>query len=208
MEHFVFLVDVSWDFEDPDPAKGDWTLRIGINMAALIQFEYVAEMFNFAFAVDRDYTRADWHLVTLDIKTTSYQKMRSEEIVVHKMDGSKEIFFKSTIEGENSLQTPYDPIFSVPGLVLLELEADLLVEHWEEYIHYGYVEWFMAMSGLTSFAIAAFFVIASITAKSFNNYASLGILPIFSIQHRNRVKIRELEETMKTLLELLASRNC
>jgi len=60
------------------------------------------------------------------------------------------------------------------------------------------------MSGLISFLAAAFIISSSTLARAFNNNTSLGILPKFSIQHRNRQKIRNLEETVQTLLEILS----
>lgn len=50
----------------------------------------------------------------------------------------------------------------------------------------------------------AFFMFSSVLARAFNNNASLGVLPKFSIEYRNRQKIRGLEETVQKLLELLS----
>jgi len=62
----------------------------------------------------------------------------------------------------------------------------------------------MALGGLISFSANAFVMFSSLLAKAFNNNASLGVLPKFSIEHRNRQKIRGLEETVETMLEVLS----
>jgi len=174
-------------------------------MAAVTWFEHVGRMPNFRFSVDRDMMSADWHLGSLDVTTTSYQRVTWEETVVHKIDGNKDASFKLSTS-QDAVDTPYVPFFTA-GWVMFELGTDLLVKHWEEYVYYSYIDWFMAMGGLISFAATAFFMFASVLARAFNNHSSLGVLPKFSIEYRNRQKIRSLEKTVQKLLELLSYSN-
>lgn len=54
--------------------------------------------------------------------------MGSEETVIHRLDGSKDIVFKSSTDADSTFDMG-NVIGFGPGLVILELVMDLLVEH-------------------------------------------------------------------------------
>ena len=94
------------------------------------------------------------------------------------------------------------PLARAPaGCVTLEIKPDFSVDHWEEYVIYGYVDWVMAMGGLISIGMTAFFMVASIIPMAFNNSASFGILPLFSVKYRNTQDITGVKEILQRHLE-------
>jgi len=77
----------------------------------------VGEISSMSFAVDRDIARADWHLVRPDVEVTTVKKMGSEETVVHKLDGSKEIVFKTFTSADTAFDMSSFDSFLNPGCV-------------------------------------------------------------------------------------------
>jgi len=90
---------------------------------------HVGGISDIRFAVDRDIAEADWHLVSRDEETLTTKKMGSEETVIHKLDGSKEIVFKSFTGADTTFDMGSLIAVFPPGCVGLELVMDLLVEH-------------------------------------------------------------------------------
>lgn len=75
------------------------------------------------------------------------------ESVIHKIDGSEDSRFSTSLVSDRC--TEYKPY-----IAMITLKTDLLIDHWEEYVEYGYLDWFVGMCGLVDFMIIAFFVVA------------------------------------------------
>jgi len=184
-----FWAGVSLSLDDPDPTKGAYTTNLYLNLDVFAMLENVDGIANLGFGVGEDWWTVKWNVLEVDVEYGSYYVIRYEETVLNNLDGSQISSFTSTSNGIHTLGVPV-------GQVYLQIEPDLLVDYWEEYINYGYIDWFMAMGGLISFGITAFFLIASILSKMFNN-ASMGILPIFSSLYKNTKTIHELKDIVK-----------
>jgi len=74
-----------------------------------------------------------------------------KERVTHTLENKK----IRTIESELLMfyEMPYEYGFSV------ELLPDLKIEHWEEYVEYGYWDWIGAMGGIFSLLYVVYFVV-------------------------------------------------
>jgi len=68
--------------------------------------------------------------------------------------------------------------------ILLRLRSDFEVEHWEEYLDYGYVDWFVGMGGLVTFMISVFLFVAGKMWIALSEKESTGILRLISGLHK------------------------
>jgi len=68
---------------------------------------------------------------------------------------------------------------------LLYLTPDIVVEHWEEYVAFGYEDWITGMGGLFSLITFVFFWISYYVAVYFGDGETMGILPIMSFSFYN-----------------------
>jgi len=103
------------------------------------------------------------------------------EKVLLKRDGSKESEFP------DSVKTAYC-IEGEDGADYISIEIGLysnnLVAYWEEYVEYGYLEWFMGIAGLASFTVTVFFVGARRMWFPLKVKRFTGILPQISESHK------------------------
>jgi len=106
--------------------------------------------------------------------------IRYRERVTHTLD-NKNI---RTIENELAMyyEVPGEGGFSVALL------PDLNIEHWEEYVEYGYWDWVGAMGGIFSLLSVVYFVVAKRIAV-YSGSLDLGILPAMSDVFRNQEDI-------------------
>jgi hypothetical protein len=71
------------------------------------------------------------------------------------------------------------------GDVVINFKPDLSVEHWIEYVSYGYLDWVTGMGGLFSLMTTIFFWFAYYLTKVPGNEGSVGILPEMSFVFAN-----------------------
>jgi len=83
-----------------------------------------------------------------------------------------------------------DPDYTY-GLIVT-FKPDLVVEHWEEYVQYGYWDWVAGMGGVLSIFMLIFFKAASWIAK-YMGKNSLGILPPISAAYKHEEEIALLK---------------
>jgi len=72
------------------------------------------------------------------------------------------------------------------GVLSIVFIPDLKVDHWIDYVDFGYYDCVGMMSGILSFLVVAFLWIAYGIAKCFKETKTLGILPKLSIKFANR----------------------
>jgi len=86
----------------------------------------------------------------------------------------------------------------------MTFRGDELVETWEEYVDFSYIDWIFAMGGMLSLLTFWFFFVAYNIARILGDNDSLGILPGLSIVFRNLEMLsiikKELEEKEILLL--------
>jgi len=202
----VFFAGVSFKLDDPDPERGFWTMYMSLSFSDFSKLEHVNGTFNFVLAFSRDDLPGDWNLLPTFDEYASWYTVRYGETVHKDLAGSESSYFTSTITENIMTEGTFSTI--VPeGWIMLQIEPDLFVEYWEEYVNYGYIDWFMALGGLISFGITAFLFIASKLPKVFKN-ASLGILPKFSAVYTNTKDIHEANELFKKLVEQTGFTKC
>merc|ERR1719419_602980 len=99
---------------------------------------------------------------------------------------------------ETNLEYKYtdNTIESYNGLIAYLIRPDLSVEHWKQFIDYGYVEWLMAMGGLSSLCFTGFVFVASLIAMAIGSNFSMGLLPRFSFTFYNYEKVQQMSELM------------
>jgi len=76
----------------------------------------------------------------------------------------------------------------------LTFRGNLKVEHWEEYVEYGYFDWLSAMGGIMSIARVTFLWGAYHLAVLFGEKNHMGILPQISFIFDNRERIHRATE--------------
>merc|ERR1719382_1628655 len=82
--------------------------------------------------------------------------------------------------------------------ILALVLPDLLVDHWEEYVEYGYWEWFTAMGGLFSITCAAFFWISYYVGIMLgHDFAEVVILSQMSLIYWNIENIDIIKKFLK-----------
>lgn len=83
-----------------------------------------------------------------------------------------------------------------------------IVETWEEYVEFSYIDWIFAMGGMLSLLTFWYFFIAYHIARVLSNDGSLGILPGLSKVFRNLEMLsiikKELEEREILFLEKIS----
>jgi len=90
-----------------------------------------------------------------------------------------------TIESELEMfyEIPYEY-----GSFSVEFLPDLKIEHWQEYVEYGYWDWIGAMGGIFSLLYVVYFVVGKYIAV-YSGSEDLGILPAMSNVFRNQEDI-------------------
>jgi len=202
----LFLAGVSLKIDDPDPEVGLYITYIKLGVSELAMLKHVDGIFHWAFAFSRDKSVRGWNCLTNNNEYGYWNTLRYKETVLIDLAGTISSSFTTTINGEALTAGSYSTVVPA-GWNVLQIESDLLVEYWEEYVNYGYIDWFMAMGGLMSIGITAFFFIGDKLPRLFN-HSSMGILPRFSVIYKNTKHIYEVNELVKTLVEQTGLTKC
>jgi hypothetical protein len=80
------------------------------------------------------------------------------------------------------------------GIVDLEITTDLKVEHWQEYVEYGYLEWLTALGGILNLCSFGFFQVAYLIALTAGKGSTMGILPELSFTYSNLEMVNLFKE--------------
>jgi len=118
------------------------------------------------------------------------------ESVIHKLDGSTDSRFSTSLVSDRCT-------YHEPYVAMITFKTNLLVDHWEEYVEYGYLDWFVGMCGLVDFMIIAFFVIAERCWILLRTEELTGILATISGYHTLEKKVKHLDfHTMNGYVQL------
>jgi len=120
------------------------------------------------------------------LKIADYNEfvIQYSESVLKKLDGSTESDISLSLH-----DTTRDNWHGKYMAVILD--GDPLVEHWEQYMEYDYIDWFVGMGGLVSFAITAFFFVADKIPIALSE-KSTGILSKFSLLYKLKEIVMDL----------------
>jgi len=187
-----FWASVRVKFEEPDPSMGNFyfVTRLKWSLMNLNPLLWVDVIY---FTI----TRETWGLLPIrGLKLTWYDGMVQlhvvsyEESVTSRLGtnhrNSIEIYSRSTtgmppVEAQQWLNISADY-----GDVIVQVLPDLLVDHWEEYVEYGYWDWLTAMGGLFSIICVVYFSVSyHVGLKLGHDTFELGILSEMSLIHRN-----------------------
>jgi len=136
-----------------------------------------------------------WVAVNRDIKTIRLEDM-VEVLTLNPLDFE---FITATIDYDEkvtrTMSNKYNHLFStsldvvekfeaVDGLEACQIEIKfrscMMIEHWEEYVHFDYFDWCSWMGGIISISSILFFWGAYYLAIYFGDNNTMGILPIMS----------------------------
>jgi len=78
----------------------------------------------------------------------------------------------------------------------VRLTPDWKIEHWKEYVEYGYRDWVAAMGGIFSLVSVIYFGVANRIAVH-SGSLSMGILPAMSGVSRNVEEIRIIKDRLQ-----------
>jgi len=175
---------------DPDPAKGSWHLFMLLDVEAMSLNGSVSLEYLFAIISREETPNLDGYKFMLNLgalddnETVDVFMVRYDETVTHEHGGKVTYDVRTTLESAS--EVPIDLLEETDGIIasnseiVLYIIPDLEVEHWFEYIAYGYGDWLAGMGGLMSLMTAAFFWVSYYTATYFGNGISMGILPSLS----------------------------
>ena len=142
------------------------------------------------FEIPDDNESPIWVMLEGCPETTCLFNVHYNEKVLNKLDGSSESTIVTTVAGHSEFE-----YYTNDSLHVL-LDADLSVEHWKEYLEYGYIEWIMAMGGVISLGMTTFFF-CSWQVVSLTDGIHMGILPTISLLYSNYYTINEVVNTLK-----------
>jgi len=180
--HFIF------DLENPVPKLGKFQIELVFYSDILFNLTQVDLVPHVLIGISRD-DGPVWVMMEGCPNTTCRYEIQYSEKVVHQLDGSNQSTITSRVGGHSSSDKYHDN-----NTMMVFIEPDLTVEYWKEYLEYGYVEWFMAMGGVTSFSMTAFFFASGLASKT-----DLGILPYLSLLYRNHYEINQIKESTGAL---------
>jgi len=93
--------------------------------------------------------------------------------------------------------------------ISMTFRGNEIVETWEEYVEFSYIDWIFAMGGMLSLLTVLFFFVSYHIARILSDDDSLGILPGLSKVFRNLEMLsfikKELEEKEIVLLQKISS---
>jgi len=128
----------------------------------------------------------DWVYVSADnVLRTNLSHMSIidyQERIVHKLNNEDDHLFSTSLEW-------YDQVVSEGGWLNLTFKGNLMVEHWAEYVEYGYFDCFSGMCGIISMSSIPFLWGAYYLAVFFGDKKHMGILPQISFIFDNFERI-------------------
>jgi len=191
-------------FDAPDPSKGFFYLMIRLKPGLM------SERASVSF---------DWMFLTISREIKSLHPFRGvllkesedfvtiyvvsyEESVTRRIDtentGSLETDFRHSGTMSPSSVKQHMNVSTNNSDILVVVLPDLLVDHWEEFVEYGYWEWVTAMGGLFSITCAVFFWISYYLGLMFeHDIAEVGILGEMSLIYWNIENIHMMKKLLK-----------
>jgi len=175
------------ELSDPVAALGEWKLIIlfDVNAMALggeVSFEHLVVTINREENVTDDNrgVTLQWVAVDDDEKVDLFL-FRYSEIVTKLHNNGKvhdfEISGWSQATPEIDFLSSYYLINANSGDIVLNIASSPKIEHWEEYVAFGYTDWITGMGGLLTLITAMFFWVSYLIAILFGDRISMGILP-------------------------------
>ena len=103
------------------------------------------------------------------------------ELVTHTYDNRKVFDFEiaswSQASVDEEILSSNYRVYPGDGDIVLNFATSTEVEHWEEYVAFGYTQWMTGMGGLLSITTAVFFWVSYLIAILFGDGIGMGILP-------------------------------
>jgi len=197
---------IKLELSDPNPSPGEWNTILLIDVS-------VMDVEHLLVTIGRDdnvYSEGlpvalNWYEV--DDGNVNVFLFEYTEIVTHKYHSNTE-YYDFDISWSQTTSS-LDFLLELHGVVaessdiILVFTPDLKIEHWNEYVTFGYWNWLTAMGGLLTIAGVVFFKVSFQLAKRGENGSSMGILPFLSSNfstyenvHLLRIRVIHLEQAM------------
>jgi len=184
----LFCANIRVKFEDPKPGIGKFEFALSLRWDWLT-YNHTLGFSQLSVDIHRDRVRDHWDATPLwldsnDLNTWKICQLHYEEkVLLSSLSGKTEHYFDTNLAiWESDVWNN----LGWGGVLSMIFVPDLKVDHWIDYVDFGYYDWCGMMSGILSFLVVAFLWIAYGIAIYFKETKSLGILPTVSIKFANR----------------------
>jgi len=202
----VFKLEVS----HPDPVNGIWTMAILLDIEAMfldgsvtLEYLWLTVTRDEIGWMDDGMIPLSWDITT-DNETIHMFMTRWDETVtqMHK----SELFYHDIVEYLESesivsihLLNVTEGIAADSSDICILLEPDLEVEHWGQYVAFGYFQWLTGMGGLLSLMTTTFFLVSYYTTAFLGSGISMGILPCLSFNFSSYEDVHWIKNKLRQL---------
>lgn len=181
--------------KNPDPSRGYFQFMVSINIQKLT-LNGTMWLDGFWVAVAREMTDTYWgELVYVPIEdalskgSNINSHIDFDEKVTHRYQSDDVHSFSSSLawyeEEWDSDET---------GKLAIMFRANLMIEHWGEYVDFGYLDWFSSVGGMISVSSIFFIWGAYFLAVMFGDKNRMGILPEISFVFSNFETVHLLKQ--------------
>jgi len=194
-----------FDLSAPNPVLGPWNLYILLNGDAMslnstVSLKHIVtylsreDLYNFPGGVIVKLDALD-EVDIVDLNVVFY-----DETVTHKHGSDVKqhdimMRWTQTTLHIDDLYIVANVIAESTDIVLL-LTPNLEVEHWFEYVAFGYTDWMTGMGGLSSLLCATFLWVSYYIAMYFGDGFSMGILPGLTFTFSNYEDVHWIKRKM------------
>jgi len=192
-------ISVRLILSDPGTLMESWQTNLRVNIPTLtFNDTYMVRYFKVNVGRTIDYDLSQFEFILYDDDWSKYHNNQSNQVfflayrekVTETYGNKKEV---GTIETEltQKIWTNYEDTYGRTGMevkkgdVVIIFKPDLAVEHWKEYVAFGYLDWVTGMGGLFSLMTTIFFWFAFYLTKFPGSDGSVGILPEMSFVFAN-----------------------
>jgi len=194
---------------DPEPMLSNWQTVLRVNMLALSSNNtYLVKYLKTKVSRTFDQDLATYGFLNYNDDWSNFDENEALELffieysekVTQKYRSTKAVYTMESQLRQSIWTTAEDALgrtgFQVQkGDLILIYKPDLSVDHWTEYVAFGYWDWLTGIGGMFSIMSTVFFLFAYYLSKIFATDGSVGILPEMSFVFANFEEIRGIQST-------------
>jgi len=177
--------------------NGYYDIHLPVNIRALTLSSTIW-LYGFWLSVEKQMTPqywGDWVYVSMEDALTTDLSYLSiidfQERVIRKYGNEYAHVFSTSLEWYGPMNRDF---LNESGWIDFQFRGNLMVEHWAEYVEYGYFDWLSNMGGIISISSILFLWGAYYIAVLFGETSHMGILPQISFIFSNYEKISLVTE--------------
>jgi len=199
---------------NPNPSIGPFTYEVSINMNDMtLALDKEVKVVGLWISLSKQDRIGEWENMVRVRTSGSASKSQGNdsaetqitatidyrEKVTHAWNGGEVTHITQTLTAEEEIEVKQGPgAANLAGLVTIVFQGNLMIDDWQEYVDYDYLDWFSSMGGMINLASMVFFWGAYYIARVFGDDLTMGILPEFSFVFYNLEAIRMLRDQVKT----------